>query len=147
MKNFFLFAWSLVAAAVAASLSAQAAKPNVIFILVDDMGWGDLGVFYQNDRGSLPKFVTPNLDTMAAEGIQLRSHYCPAPVFAPCWAVTVRVTLSRVSTITLDVKLKPISPTGAELLTNRKPIWVPDVGMLWLAVSPPLPPDRPPATG
>jgi arylsulfatase A-like enzyme len=68
---------------VAASITAQAAKPNVIFVLVDDMGWGDLGVFYQNGRGSSPKFVTPNLDTIAAEGIQLRRHYCPAPVCAP----------------------------------------------------------------
>jgi arylsulfatase A-like enzyme len=52
------------------------------------MGWGDLGVFYQNSRNfavdrTSPAFVTPNLDTLAAEGMQLRRHYCPAPVCAP----------------------------------------------------------------
>jgi arylsulfatase A-like enzyme len=63
-------------------------KPNVLFVLVDDMGWGDLGVFFQNGRDfaanrNKPAFATPKLDTMAAEGIQLRRHYCPAPVCAP----------------------------------------------------------------
>ncbi|MBN8459060.1 MAG: sulfatase-like hydrolase/transferase [Verrucomicrobia bacterium] len=63
-------------------------KPNIIFVLVDDMGWGDLGVTYQNSRNfaanrNAPAFATPNLDAMAAEGIQLRRHYCPAPVCAP----------------------------------------------------------------
>lgn len=52
------------------------------------MGWGDLGVFYQNSRNfevnrNQPAFATPHLDTMAAEGMQLRRHYCPAPVCAP----------------------------------------------------------------
>ena len=63
-------------------------KPNILFILVDDMGWGDLGVFYQNGRGFAanrhqPAFATPKLDTLAAEGLQLRRHYSPAPVCAP----------------------------------------------------------------
>lgn len=73
---------TLLLAASICTLQAQS-KPNVIFVLVDDMGWGDLGVFYQNGRGASPKFVTPNLDTVAAEGMQLRRHYCPAPVCAP----------------------------------------------------------------
>jgi arylsulfatase A-like enzyme len=69
--------------------SAVAARhPNIVFILVDDMGWGDLGVFFQNGRNfavnrNKPAFVTPNLDRVAAEGLQLRRHYCPAPVCAP----------------------------------------------------------------
>lgn len=69
--------------------SAAAPRPNVIFILTDDMGWGDLGVFFQNSRTSAQKFVTPNLDTFANEGIQLRRHYCPAPVCAPSRASLV----------------------------------------------------------
>jgi len=67
---------------------AHASAPNILFVLVDDMGWGDLGVFYQNSRNfaanrNAPAFSTPRLDTMAAEGMQLRRHYCPAPVCAP----------------------------------------------------------------
>lgn len=49
------------------------------------MGWGDLGCFYQNDRRKerKPALVTPNLDKMGKEGIQLRRHYSGAPVCAP----------------------------------------------------------------
>ena len=68
--------------------SAEAPRPNIIFVLTDDLGWGDLGVFYQNSRNfavnrNLPAFVTPKLDTMAAGGIRMNRHYCPAPVCAP----------------------------------------------------------------
>jgi uncharacterized sulfatase len=58
-------------------------KPNVIFILTDDLGWGDLGVFHQNNSTHARKHKTPFLDQMAAEGMQMPSHYCPAPVCAP----------------------------------------------------------------
>lgn len=64
-------------------LAAQTRAPNIIFILVDDLGWGDLGVFYQNARSKGRKHATPQLDRFAAEGMQLRQHYCPAPVCAP----------------------------------------------------------------
>ena len=62
---------------------AEVNKPNIIFILADDLGWGDLGVFYQNSRDQNRKHATPMLDKFAAEGMQLRQHYCPAPVCAP----------------------------------------------------------------
>ncbi len=59
-------------------------RPNVIFILCDDLGYGDMGFLYQNGRiASLPRETTPNLDTLASEGMQLRRHYCGAPVCAP----------------------------------------------------------------
>lgn len=62
--------------------------PNIIFILTDDLGWGDLGVFYQNSRRaadvrSRPWEMTPNLDKFAAGGALLHDHYCAAPVCAP----------------------------------------------------------------
>jgi arylsulfatase A-like enzyme len=63
-------------------------KPNIIFILTDDLGYGDIGVFYQNYRQKInnrsePWFITPNLDKMAKEGVMLTDHYCGAPVCAP----------------------------------------------------------------
>jgi arylsulfatase A-like enzyme len=73
------------------SLSALAAekapRPNIVFILVDDMGWGDYGVFYQNARRaandrSQPWHSTPHLDSLATQGIQLPNQYCSAPVCA-----------------------------------------------------------------
>ncbi|MFT5303311.1 MAG: arylsulfatase A-like enzyme [Mariniblastus sp.] len=58
-------------------------EPNVIFILADDLGYGDLGVLHQNDSTQSRKFKTPCLDQMAADGITMPAHYCPAPVCAP----------------------------------------------------------------
>jgi arylsulfatase A-like enzyme len=67
------------------------ARPNVVFILCDDLGYGDLGVFFQNqgDGGRVPEvrmLATPGLDRFAAEGMQLRGHYTGAPVCAPARA-------------------------------------------------------------
>lgn len=67
-------------------------RPNIIFVLVDDMGWGDLSVNWtQQDKNGRQvtrsnSFETPTLDTMAAEGMQLRRHYSAAPVCAPARA-------------------------------------------------------------
>jgi arylsulfatase A-like enzyme len=76
---------SLAQADTPAPLPGAGAKPNVIFILVDDMGYGDCGVNAQRDRAArgLPAFQTPNLDRMAAEGVRLTDHYSSAPVCAP----------------------------------------------------------------
>jgi arylsulfatase A-like enzyme len=59
--------------------------PNIIFILTDDLGYGDLGVLFQNERAAAGKDAlhTPHLDQMAAEGLLLTRHYVPAPVCAP----------------------------------------------------------------
>src|SRR6056297_706983 len=61
----------------------EAKRPNVLFLFTDDLGWGDLGVLHQNESTHDRTHKTPNLDRMAAAGIQLRAHYCPAPVCAP----------------------------------------------------------------
>ncbi|PRZ28140.1 sulfatase-like hydrolase/transferase [Flavobacterium granuli] len=63
-------------------------KPNIIYILVDDMGYGDIGVFFQNQRmktndRSKPYQITPYLDQMAASGAIFTQQYCNAPVCAP----------------------------------------------------------------
>ena len=52
------------------------------------MGYGDVGAFFQNARAAAhnrakPSEYTPQLDKLAAEGVQMRQHYCPAPVCAP----------------------------------------------------------------
>lgn len=67
-------------------------KPNVIFILVDDMGWGDLDSNWSQQKlngrtvDRKNEFKTPALSAMAREGIQLRRHYTAAPVCAPARA-------------------------------------------------------------
>jgi arylsulfatase A-like enzyme len=52
-------------------------KPNIIFILADDLGYGDLGCYGQQ------MIRTPNLDQMAAEGIRFTAHYAGSTVCAP----------------------------------------------------------------
>ncbi|MFG0256099.1 MAG: sulfatase-like hydrolase/transferase, partial [Rhodopirellula sp. JB053] len=83
-----LFVASVVASVIGASPLPAAtndhnAAPNVIFILCDDLGWGDLGILYQNESTHSKKLLTPSIDAMAQQGAQLRNHYCPAPVCAP----------------------------------------------------------------
>lgn len=74
----------LIFAASACLAAAERVKPNVIFILADDLGWGDAGFSWQNRRAEgLPRIKTPNLDRLAAEGVTLTDHYCCAPVCAP----------------------------------------------------------------
>lgn len=60
-------------------------SPNIIFILTDDLGYGDLGILFQNQRAKegKPHHKTPNLDQLANGGILLTRHYAPAPVCAP----------------------------------------------------------------
>ena len=58
-------------------LSAQAAKPNIIYILLDDAGFGDLSCYGQS------KFKTPNIDRLATEGALFTQHYSGSTVCAP----------------------------------------------------------------
>ena len=70
----------LTPAAWFALLPAQAAKttkPNILYIMCDDMGYGDLGCYGQ------PYILTPNIDRMASEGMRFTQAYAGAPVSAP----------------------------------------------------------------
>ncbi|MDO5978336.1 arylsulfatase [Flavivirga spongiicola] len=58
-----------------------ATKPNIIYILADDLGYGDLGVYGQK------KIETPNIDGLAKEGLLFTQHYSGAPVCAPARSV------------------------------------------------------------
>jgi arylsulfatase len=56
---------------------AAAQPPNIIFILCDDLGYGDVGCFGQK------KIRTPNVDRLAAEGMRFTQHYAGNAVCAP----------------------------------------------------------------
>jgi arylsulfatase A len=56
-------------------------KPNIIYILADDLGYGDVGVYGQES------IQTPNIDLMANEGMKFSQHYAGSPVCAPSRAV------------------------------------------------------------
>ena len=60
-----------------AEAALPAPKPNVIIILADDLGYGDLSCYGH------PRFRTPNLDRMAAEGVRMTQLNTPMPFCAP----------------------------------------------------------------
>ena len=65
---------------IAASLSA-AGKSNIVFILADDLGYGEVGCYGQE------KIKTPHLDQIAKEGMRFTHHYTGAAVCAPARCV------------------------------------------------------------
>lgn len=74
----------LAAFAALLSLSVFATeKPNVIFLLCDDLGYADVGYMQKSRAVNSVKIETPNLDELAAGGTILTDHYCAAPVCAP----------------------------------------------------------------
>ncbi len=66
-----------ITAATAPLASAQTRKPNIVVIMADDLGWGDVGFNGQQH------IRTPHLDAMARDGIVLTSHYSGSTVCMP----------------------------------------------------------------
>jgi arylsulfatase A len=79
---------SLLAVFISCAISAVAAGPNIIFIIADDLGYGDLSCYGQKH------FETPHLDKLAADGVRFTSHYSGSTVCAPsrCALMTGRHT-------------------------------------------------------
>jgi arylsulfatase A-like enzyme len=76
-RSLFVSAGVLAAASPGIHAADKPSKPNIIFILCDDMGYGDLGCYGQ-------KYIsTPHLDRMAQEGMRFTQAYAGSPVSAP----------------------------------------------------------------
>lgn len=78
--NFFLLLFTILfflAEGSATTRSDEQRPPNIVFILADDLGYGELGCYGQD------KILTPRLDQLAAEGMRLTQHYSGSPVCAP----------------------------------------------------------------
>ncbi|MEL0005675.1 MAG: sulfatase-like hydrolase/transferase, partial [Opitutales bacterium] len=72
-----IITYLLAISALASWVNAK--KPNVIVIMADDLGYGDLGCY-----GAKPKNLkTPNIDKLAKEGIKFTSGYCSASTCTP----------------------------------------------------------------
>jgi arylsulfatase A-like enzyme len=119
-RDFLGVAVGTAAAALAAPRAVRAQqRPNVLFILADDLGYGDLSCYGR------PDYETPVLDRLADEGMKLMSAYAAAPVCTPtrCAFVTGRypqrfeVGLQEPLTpATPDLALPQGQPTVASLL-------------------------------
>src|SRR5882672_9209918 len=77
----FLAASAAITASTAFDASAQApvsrSKPNILFILADDLGWGDLSCYGR------PDYRTPVLDGLAAAGIRFKQAYANSSTCSP----------------------------------------------------------------
>ena len=74
-SKLLLFGCGLLASATVQAQEAK--KPNIIYIMCDDLGYADVGCYGQQ------YISTPNLDRMAAEGMQFTQAYAGSPVSAP----------------------------------------------------------------
>lgn len=91
--------------------SLFAAKPNIIFVMADDMGWGQTGY-----RGH-PVLKTPNLDAMAAKGLRFERFYAGNPVCSPTRAtVLTGRTNERAGVLTHGYALRLQEKTIAQSL-------------------------------
>ncbi len=68
---------ALACGQVNAMVQKHQQRPNIIYIMCDDMGYGDLGCYGQQ------YILTPNIDRMAKEGMRFTQAYAGAPVSAP----------------------------------------------------------------
>lgn len=71
---YLLIVWGI---SVCPNPAAAAERPNIVFILADDLGWGELGCYGQT------KIRTPHLDRLASQGMRFTHAYSGAPVCAP----------------------------------------------------------------
>ena len=104
---------------VAASSDPPSSRPNVIFILADDLGWGDLSCYGR------PDYHTPNLDLLASQGVRFTNAYSASAVCTPtrCGFITGRYPArlkiglrEPLAATDRSVGLDPDHPTIASLL-------------------------------
>lgn len=127
MKTAFVLIWIIIGttafpftvpcSSLASSRGRQprSHKPNIIFVLADDLGYGDLSCYGQK------KFITPNIDKIAAEGMRFTQVYAGSTVCAPsrCALMTGHHTghaLVRGNKAGGGLPLRPQDVTVADLL-------------------------------
>src|ERR1700732_4985727 len=109
-----LFAASLGSSGTAL---AQAAKPNIIFIMGDDIGWFNIGAYHQGMMAG----KTPNLDQLAAEGMRFTDYYAePSCTAGRANFITgelpLRTGLTTVGQAGADIGMPAEAPTIATAL-------------------------------
>src|SRR5512138_3397465 len=88
----FLAAGAAIATATALDGHTQPkSKPNIVFILADDLGWGDLSCYGR------PDYRTPNLDRLASQGVKFTDAYSGSAGTRTAWASRIFTRTSRPS--------------------------------------------------
>ena len=101
LDSMLLTGAALSAAACAEGQKQVQPKPNVVFILADDLGWGDLSCYGQTN------FRTPNIDRLVSEGLRFTQCYSGTTVSAPSRSCLVTGTHSGHTAIRGNMELQP----------------------------------------
>src|SRR3979409_1110243 len=89
--------------------SAAAKRPNVLFILADDLGYGDLSCYGR------PDYKTPVLDAFAKQGVMFTDNYAAAPVCTPTRCAYITGRYPQRLPVGLEEPLKASSPEDVGL--------------------------------
>ena len=103
---------SLLVSLIYTSSAAVSDRPNIIYIMADDLGWGDLGCYGQK------RILTPQLDQMASEGMRFTQVYAGSTVCAPSRSVLMTGLHTGHTRVrgNARIPLKPEDLTVAEVL-------------------------------
>ncbi len=113
MKTFFSFLGaSSLLFTLAGAMGAEPAPLNIIFILADDLGYGDIGA-YKKQPSKIP---TPNVDRIAKEGIRFTDAHSPASVCSPTRYALMTGRYAWRSRLQQGV----VSPWGGPLLEDKQ---------------------------
>ncbi|NBQ57327.1 MAG: N-acetylgalactosamine-6-sulfatase [Opitutaceae bacterium] len=131
---------SLCLSLITALAAAESKKPNIVYILVDDAGYGDFGCYGQKT------LLTPNVDQLASEGMRFTRHYAGAAVCAPARCVLMTGLHTGHSRVRAN---GPASIPDTDLTVARL---LKDAGYLTACIGKyglgmPLPPDDPQRKG
>src|SRR3977135_2959996 len=109
----------LIPLSIQSAFCADSSKPNIIFIMGDDIGWFNIGAYHQGMMAG----KTPNLDQLAAEGIRLIDYY-PEPSCTAGRAnfitgeLPLRTGLTTVGQAGADVGMPAEAPTIATFMKS-----------------------------
>ncbi len=102
LRTLFISSALIVAFCICANRPAHAAPANIIYILLDDAGYGDLSCYGQT------KFKTPNIDRLATEGIRFTQHYSGSTVCAPTRSVLMSGLHTGHTAVRGNKEIRPI---------------------------------------
>ena len=112
MRNLSAAALPLAAFSLTGCADKLPEKPNIVFLLFDDLGYGDLGYYGQE------LIETPNIDALASQGIVFTDMYTNAPLSAPSRCSIMTGQHMGHSQIRANEELHGIQ-TGAQMPVER----------------------------
>ncbi|MGI9066660.1 MAG: sulfatase-like hydrolase/transferase [Pyrinomonadaceae bacterium] len=116
---------AIAGAAIAPGLTlAQPRRPNILFILADDLGYGDLSCYGR------PDYQTPNLDRLAAQGVRFLNAYSGSPVCTPTRCAFITGRYPARTRVGLEEPLTERSDLGDKVKTLGLPPEHPTIASL-----------------